>query len=236
MLAIDRLHYRRSGETIIDDLSLELAPGRVACLFGASGCGKTTVLRLIAGLETPDRGHIRHRAERLTYLFQEHRLLPWQNALENVALVSRAGRKSAREAARELLLSLALNANDLGKYPHELSGGMRQRVALARALITDPDLLLMDEPFSALDSNLRRHLQQTICERTLAGNTSVVLVTHDAHEAMRMANDIYFLSSKPARLTATLHLDTPQNARDQHFIAEQERHPLWQRAQTLAWH
>ncbi|MDO4777550.1 MAG: ATP-binding cassette domain-containing protein [Cardiobacteriaceae bacterium] len=236
MLTLENLHYRRSGETIIEDLSLTLAPGRVACLFGASGCGKTTVLRLIAGLEDPDRGHIRHRAERLTYLFQEHRLLPWKNALDNVALVSHADKKSAREQAHELLLALALKANDLGKYPHELSGGMRQRVALARALITDPDLLLMDEPFSALDSNLRRHLQQIICERTLSGRTSVVLVTHDTHEAIRMANDIYFLSDKPAQLTATLHLDTPQNERDQHFIAAQEQNPLWQRAQTLAWH
>lgn len=235
MLRLDHIHYRRSGETVIEDISLHLPAGRVACLFGASGCGKTTLLRLIAGLEKPDRGHIENRAQRLTYLFQEHRLLPWKNALDNVALVA-AQPKAGREQAAALLHELALNDNDLGKYPHELSGGMRQRVALARALITDPDLLLMDEPFSALDSNLRRHLQQIICKRCLGGQSSVVLVTHDAQEAIRMANDIYFLSHKPAQLTATLHLDTAQNARDEHYIAAREKHPLWQHSRGLDWH
>lgn len=235
MLTLDAVNYRRMGETIIENISLHLPLGRIICLFGASGCGKTTLLRLIAGLETPYRGHIANRAKRLSYLFQEHRLLPWKNALDNVALVA-ARPKPAREQAADLLKNLALSDNDLHKYPHQLSGGMRQRVALARALMTDPDLLLMDEPFSALDSNLRRHLQQIVCKRTLAGQTSVVLVTHDAQEAIRMADDIYFLSAKPAGLTATLHLDTPQNARDDAYIATAETHPLWQRSRSLDWH
>ena len=234
MLTLEQLHFRRMGETLIDSISLHLPAGRVACLFGASGCGKTTLLRLIAGLETPERGRIIHHAQRLAYLFQEHRLLPWQNALDNVALVT-ANPKRERPRAAALLRQLALSDNDLGKYPHELSGGMRQRVVLARALITDPDLLLMDEPFSALDSNLRRHLQQIVCTRCLAGQSSVVLVTHDAQEAIRMANDIYFLSDKPACITATRHLDIPQNQRDARFIAEEERHPLWHRTQQLTW-
>lgn len=235
MLTLDHITFRRLGETILDGISLHLPPGRVACLFGASGCGKTTLLRLIAGLEQPTRGRITHRAARPAYLFQEHRLLPWKNALDNVTLVTpRPGKM--RDHAAALLHELALDDNDLGKYPHELSGGMCQRVALARALITDPDLLLMDEPFSALDSNLRRHLQHIVCERTLAGQTSVVLVTHDAHEALRMADHIHFLSRKPARITATLHLDTPQNARDAHYLSAQEQHPLWQQSRTLDWH
>lgn len=235
MLTLEHIRFRRMGETVIENISLHLPQGRIACLFGASGCGKTTLLRLIAGLENADRGRITNHAQRPAYLFQEHRLLPWKNALDNVALVA-AEPKRARDQAAELLHNLALHANDLGKYPHELSGGMRQRVALARALITDPDLLLMDEPFSALDSNLRRHLQQLVCTRILNGQSSVVLVTHDAQEALRMANDIYFLSPKPAQLTATLHLDAPQNTRDAAYLAAQEKHPLWQPTRTLDWH
>ena len=142
MLTLDNIQIDLGGQTIVENFSLHLAAGECLALSGASGCGKTTILRAIAGLVELEDGTITCHARRLAYLFQEPRLLPWLRADENVRLVAPEA-DTAR--IKTLFRELWLDDKDLRKYPHELSGGMQQRVALARALITEPDLLLMDE-------------------------------------------------------------------------------------------
>ncbi len=149
----------------------------MACLYGPSGCGKTTILRLIAGIIDEESGTIDNQFERTTYLFQEHRLLPWRTAWENIALVRKDEKSTNMQKQIATLLSqLELDETDWHKYPHELSGGMRQRVALGRALITEPQLLLMDEPFSALDFELKQNLQDLILSRVDQHDMSIIFI------------------------------------------------------------
>lgn len=221
MLTLDNIQIDLGGQTIVENFSLHLAAGECLALSGASGCGKTTILRAIAGLVELEDGSIRCHARRLAYLFQEPRLLPWLRADENVRLVA----PEADTARIQMLFrELWLDDKDLRKYPHELSGGMQQRIALARALITEPDLLLMDEPFSALDARLRDELQQRII-RTIKSGTSVVLVTHDAQEAVRLAQHIYCLGGKPAGIFAEIPLPEAFSARDHAWCAAKSAHP-----------
>ncbi len=222
MLSLEAISIELAGKTIVSDFSLALAPGQCAALFGPSGCGKTTILRAIGGLTELKAGRIINNSRRCAYLFQEPRLLPWLTVLDNVRLV----RPTVAEAQIFTLLErLGLERRDGAKYPGELSGGMAQRVALARALIIEPDLLLMDEPFSALDLSLRRDLQQHIAT-LLAAGLAVVLVSHDSEEVALLARDIYGLGGKPARLREHLHLPTPLAARDRAWLGEQLQRPL----------
>ena len=216
MLHIKNLRIDLAGQTIIEHINLDLAAGQSLALSGASGSGKTTLLRAIAGLNEPQEGHIDCQAKRLAYLYQEPRLLPWLRADENIRLVAP---DASDERIRQLLADLWLDSKDARKYPHELSGGMQQRIALARALITEPDLLLMDEPFSALDARLRDELQQRIIR------TIVVLVTHDAQEAVRLAQHIYCLGGKPAGIFAEIPLPDAFSARDHAWCAAKSAHP-----------
>lgn len=222
MLRVENIHIELMTAPIIDNLSFQIASGECLCLVGPSGCGKTTVLRAIAALQEITSGSIQHSFQRLAFLFQEPRLLPWRSALENVALV--APHKQA--AIPALLQRLGFASGDFDKYPHELSGGMRQRIALARALIIEPDLLLMDEPFSALDHQLRRALQHLIAEKIQAG-MAVCLVTHDRDEAVLLASQIIRLDGKPASVQQSLSLHTPYHARDENWIRQQVQSPFF---------
>lgn len=222
MLIANAISIELMTAPIIDNLSFQIARGECLCFVGPSGCGKTTVLRAIADLQTLKNGSISHDFQRLAFLFQEPRLLPWRNALENVAIV--APERQAEIAP--LLQRLGFSASDFAKYPHELSGGMRQRIALARALIIEPDLLLMDEPFSALDHQLRRQLQQLIAEKIGAG-MAVCLVTHDRDEAVLLGSCILRLDGKPATALQSLHLDMPYAARDEAWIRRQVQSPFF---------
>ena len=222
MLSLEAISIELAGKTIVSDFSLALAPGQCAALFGPSGCGKTTILRAIGGLTALKAGRIINNSRRCAYLFQEPRLLPWLTVLDNVRLV----RPAVAEAQIFTLLErLGLERRDGAKYPGELSGGMAQRVALARALIIEPDLLLMDEPFSALDLSLRRDLQQHIAT-LLAAGLAVVLVSHDSEEVALLARDIYGLGGRPARLQEHIQLTRPLAARDRAWLGEQLRRPL----------
>ena len=220
-ITLHKLCVRYGADTIIAPLSHTFAAARWHVILGKSGVGKSTLLRAIAGLAEPQEGRIENRARRLAYLYQEPRLLPWLRADENIRLVA----PDASDARiRQLLADLWLDSKDARKYPHELSGGMQQRIALARALITEPDLLLMDEPFSALDARLRDELQQRII-RTIESGTSVVLVTHDAQEAVRLAQHIYCLGGKPAGIFAEIPLPEAFSARDHAWCAAKSAHP-----------
>jgi NitT/TauT family transport system ATP-binding protein len=196
--------YGRGASALLalDRVSLAVAPGEFVCLIGASGCGKSTLLSLVAGLDEPTGGTISADGGRVTLMFQEPALLPWLTAGRNVdlALRARGVPKAERRQRREDLLETVRLGGFGGKRPHELSGGMRQRVALARALAQDADVLLMDEPFGALDAMTRDLLHdelERICrERTL----TVLFVTHNVREAVRLGDRVVVLSSRPGRV------------------------------------
>jgi NitT/TauT family transport system ATP-binding protein len=195
--------YGRGGGAVraLDEVSLTAAPGEFTCLIGASGCGKSTLLNLVAGLDRPTAGEI-SVGGRVALMFQEPALFPWLTAAGNVELALRArgvGRAERKRRAAGLLETVHLGGFGK-KRPHELSGGMRQRVALARALAQDADVLLMDEPFGALDAMTRDLLHDEL-DRVCAGrNLTVLFVTHNVREAVRLGDRVVLLSSRPGRV------------------------------------
>ena len=192
----------RSAVRALDQISLEVAPGEFACLIGASGCGKSTLLSLVAGLEQPTAGAVSVPGARVALMFQEPALFPWLTAAGNVELALRAGgagRAERRQRTAELLGLVHLGGFG-GKRPHELSGGMRQRVALARALAQDADVLLMDEPFGALDAMTRDLLHDELDRICADRRLTVLFVTHNVREAVRLGDRVVVLSSRPGRV------------------------------------
>ena len=190
-----------SAVRALDQISLEVPQGEFTCLIGASGCGKSTLLSLVAGLEQPTSGAVSVSGQ-VALMFQEPALFPWLTAAGNVEVALRArgiGRAERRQRTAELIEAVHLTGFG-GKRPHELSGGMRQRVALARALAQDADVLLMDEPFGALDAMTRDLLHDEL-DRVRAGRQlTIVFVTHNVREAVRLGDRVVVLSSRPGRV------------------------------------
>jgi NitT/TauT family transport system ATP-binding protein len=200
---------------VIAGMDLRIDPGEFLALLGPSGCGKSTLLRMIARLAAPDSGHIRIQpdADRFhsAFVFQDAHLLPWRNVLANAALpLELMGEaKSTREAkARGVLEQVGL-LEALDRYPAELSGGMRMRVSLARALITEPRLLLLDEPFAALDEITRFHLDVRLRELWLRSGMTVIFVTHSVSEAAFLANRAVVLSKNGGAIKLDRRLELP---------------------------
>ncbi|WP_315744751.1 ABC transporter ATP-binding protein [Bradyrhizobium sp. SZCCHNR1075] len=207
MLRIENLAMHFADVAVIHSLTLTVRSGEFVAVLGPSGCGKTTLLRLAAGVLHPSAGTIGNSFRRSAFVFQDARLAGWMTALENAGFGLKAAgmARSAREtAATRILLRLGLETADLAKRPHALSGGMRQRVGLARALAVAPDLLLLDEPFSALDVGLRRDMQRLIRNEVDTAGIAALLVTHDVAEAVRLADRIVVLSPRPGRIVAEL--------------------------------
>ncbi|MCX7896467.1 MAG: ABC transporter ATP-binding protein [Rhodocyclaceae bacterium] len=202
LLVLDAVRHAYGDHLVLEELSLTLQAGQIGCLLGASGCGKTTVLRLIAGFERPSAGSILLRDEvmasprrfvppekrRIGMVFQDYALFPHLTVADNIAFGLRGMQKEfTRRRVRELLELVGLPAHG-DRYPHELSGGQQQRIALARALAPAPHLLLLDEPFSNLDAELRERLSLEVRAILKETQTSAILVTHDQHEAFAMAD------------------------------------------------
>ena len=209
--------FGRAGaaQQVLDDISLTVAPGEFVTLLGASGCGKSTLLNLVAGLETPTGGTIEVPGSRPALMFQEHALFPWLTAGKNIELALRMRgipRAERREEAERLLELVRLTGAHC-KRVHELSGGMRQRVALARALAQDSHLLLMDEPFAALDAITRDVLHEELARVWAQTDVSVLFVTHNVREAVRLAERVVLLSSRPGRIAREWHIDLQQPRR-----------------------
>jgi NitT/TauT family transport system ATP-binding protein len=206
--------------TALSGVDLRVRPGEFVVLLGASGCGKTTLLNLVAGLDEPSTGTVTVHSSRPAVMFQEPALLPWLDAGRNVELplrLSGVGRANRRARAAELL-DLVRLGGQARKRPHELSGGMRQRVALARALAattagTDEGagLLLMDEPFAALDAITRDFLQGELRRIWAATGTAVLFVTHDVREAVRLGQRLVLLSSRPGTVVGEWNLVNVDN-------------------------
>ncbi len=207
---------------IFDDLDLQIEPGSFVAVMGPSGCGKSTLLRLLAGLERPDVGRVQveiagQESPRISFVFQEAQLLPWRSVLQNVTLPLELGGHEAREAAsmaREALIRVGLG-EALSKYPHQLSGGMKMRVSLARALVTRPHLLLLDEPFAALDDVTRFRLQNDLRAFWLAERMTVVFVTHSMTESAYLADRQIMLSRRPAEILLDRISELPPHRQDE---------------------
>lgn len=202
ILRLTDIRFAYDTAPVLDGLTLDLPKGTVTALMGPSGCGKSTALALAAGLLTPDQGSVTRNFRRLGMVFQDAALLPWRSALDNVAFALKADAlpRAARQArARDALAQVGLTEADTTRYPRELSGGQRQRVALARALVVAPDLLLCDEPFSALDAPLAAQLYALIRAQAASGLT-VLIVTHDRAEAEALADRIAVMTPAPGRI------------------------------------
>jgi NitT/TauT family transport system ATP-binding protein len=207
----------------LDDVSLDIADGEVIALTGLSGCGKTTLLRIIMGLETATSGTVQASGKEVTgcgydrgLVFQQAQLLPWRSALQNVEFgleVQGVPEQERHERAREMLALVGL-ADSADRRPDQLSGGMQQRVGLARALSIDPAVLLMDEPFAALDAQTREGLQLEVLRIQAETHKTVVFVTHDLDEAILIADRVVLMYPKPGRIGRIFDVDLPKPRTD----------------------
>jgi NitT/TauT family transport system ATP-binding protein len=203
-----------AGVHALDRVSLSVAPGEFVCILGASGCGKSTLLNLVAGLDPPSAGTVTVDG-RTSLMFQDAALFPWLTAAGNVELALRldgVARAERRERAGDLLEMVNLR-EFARKRPHELSGGMRQRVALARALSQRADVLLMDEPFGALDAMTRDVLHDEVERIWRETSVTVLFVTHNVREAVRLGDRVVLLSSRPGRVIAEFPVTIPRPRR-----------------------
>ncbi len=204
---------RRDGPPlhVLDAVDIAIPQHAIVALLGASGCGKSTLLNIIAGLVEPDDGAVRLNGipahafrdwRAMTYMFQEDRLLPWRTAAQNVAFGLEAGSMGRAERVRRVEETLALVglASFRDAFPHELSGGMRSRVALARSLVTEPKILLLDEPFSKLDPDIRAQMHAELLRIARLRAMTLVFVTHDVEEAVVLADHVVVLHPRPGRI------------------------------------
>ena len=207
--------FRDGGAPVLEGIDLTVAPGEFVCLLGASGCGKSTLLNIVAGLDAPTRGTVEVPSGRAALMFQESALFPWLTAGGNIdlALRLRGVNKKDRRSETDRLLKLVRLENAYEKRPHQLSGGMRQRVALARALAQDAKVLLMDEPFAALDAITRDVLHEELVRLWEATGLAVLFVTHNVREAVRLGQRVVLLSSRPGRIARQWQVDIPQPRR-----------------------
>jgi NitT/TauT family transport system ATP-binding protein len=236
---------RRTEELcVLEDISFGVEEGSFVAICGPSGCGKSTLLRLIHGLQQPDNGEIRVRGERVTgpsldrgMVFQNHNLMPWRTVVRNVELGLDAlslSKSESRERASMWLAKVGLT-DFAGYYPAQLSGGMQQRVGLARALAIDPQMLLMDEPFGALDAQTRVLLQEELERIWEAAAKTVVFITHDIEEALFLADRVIVMSARPGRVIADIVVEAPRPRRDAWRAAPEFAHlkaEIWKLLRT----
>ncbi|PKU26624.1 ABC transporter ATP-binding protein [Telmatospirillum siberiense] len=235
MLTLSNLSKRYSnGHLALSGIDLSVGPGEILGVVGGSGCGKSTLLRLISGLETPSDGRIEIGGspvsgprDEVGFVFQEPRLMPWLSIDDNVAFGIRHLAREERDVrVREALVRVGL-AGFAGHWPRELSGGMAQRAALARALVGRPQILLLDEPFSALDALTRNDLQEHLLDLWAYDRPTMVLVTHDIEEALALSDRIVVMQPAPGRVqvTVTPPLSRPRDRASLEF-QEWKRHLL----------
>jgi NitT/TauT family transport system ATP-binding protein len=208
--------FASQGRSVValDGISLQVAAGEFVCLVGPSGSGKSTLLRVVAGLLRQTSGEVRIEASRpgtplTAMVFQEHALLPWRTVLANVAFgpENRGVPRAEREARAREMLALVGLTRFAEHYPHQLSGGMKQRVGIARALANDPEVLLMDEPFAALDAQTRAIMQEELLRIWTTLGTTVIYVTHSLEEALLLGDRVVLMTARPGRVSQVFPVD-----------------------------
>lgn len=224
-LDVNGLNFYFGFTQILKDINFTLHSGEIVSIVGPSGGGKTTLLKVCAGLLDFSEGEVKNDFSSFAFAFQDARLLPWKNVLENIMmpLSSNVKPKELKATAEELALRFGLEKGDFDKYPKDLSGGMRQRVSFARALIKRPDILFLDEPFSALDIGLKRELQDFVLKGREMHGTGILFITHDLMEAVRMSDTILLLKSNPGEIIRRYSIDTPTSKRDDSFVFAKTR-------------
>lgn len=224
-LEVCGLNFYFGFSRILKEINLVLESGKIVSIVGPSGGGKTTLLKVCAGLLDVSEGEVKNDFSSFAFAFQDARLLPWKNTLENIMfpLSSKLKYKELKQRAVTLALKFGLDEADFDKYPKDLSGGMRQRVSFARALIGRPDILFLDEPFSALDIGLKRELQDFVLSGKEEYGTGVLFITHDLMEAVRMSDSILLLKSDPGEIIKKYEIDTPAKERDDAFVFAKTR-------------
>ncbi|WP_243881190.1 MULTISPECIES: ABC transporter ATP-binding protein [Rummeliibacillus] len=212
-------------KVVLDGIELKIEEGDFLTIIGPSGCGKSTLLKIIAGLDTEYRGSIEINGRNVTkpaisqgFVFQEHRLFPWMTVEKNIAADLNLKDPTVRKKVDEMIEIVRLKGYEKA-YPSEISGGMSQRVAIARALIRDPEVLLLDEPFGALDAFTRKHLQDVLIDIWQKKKITMVLVTHDIDESISLGTDIAILRSNPGQLQKLIHVELayPRNRTNPSF-------------------
>ena len=242
---VKRFRWEKKGKQhdllALDGVNLEIAEGEFVSVIGPSGCGKTTLLRIVAGLISIDGGEVRIDGEPIhgpgrerAMVFQSFGLFPWKNVLDNVKMplvVRRMDQARADELAREFIEKVGL-AGFEDAMPHQLSGGMQQRVGLARALVTHPAILLMDEPFGAIDAQTRELMQEELLRLWSDSGKTVMFVTHDLDEAVTLADRVVVLTRGPGRIRTSIDVELPRPRWDYDVRAEKAftevRHEIWQ--------
>ena len=217
VLKAENISKKYGAKQALAQTSLSFAEHSFTCIVGRSGCGKTTLLRVLEGLEEADSGRVQLAdGKRLAPVFQEARLMSWLTVAENITLAKRVDKSLDSTKLPELLEKLGLSGCEQ-LYPHELSGGMAQRVALGRTLFYNPDIILMDEPFSALDYFTRQGLQQTLLELYAAEHKTIIFVTHDVEEALLLADRIIIMDNSTVKNELPVTLPRPRQAADTDF-------------------
>lgn len=220
-LKVENLTFAFGFETILEDINFTLERGEILSIVGPSGAGKTTLLHLCASLLDMDEGTLENSFKSSAFAFQEPRLLPWNTTLENISLGLRALHvKEYEKKARDIALRFGLEEEDFEKFPKDLSGGMKQRASFARALVVNPNLLFLDEPFSALDIGLKKELQTYLLNHVQQTCMSVFFITHDLMEALRLSDRILLLQADPGRLVKTFDIEKPKFQRDDSYVYE----------------
>lgn len=219
--------YDNSKNTTLNEIDLEISDGEFVCLVGASGCGKSTLLNLVAGLIEPSGGEILLNGDKITdpgsdrtVMFQEHGLYPWLSVIENVKFPMKLAKISKDKQEEKALHYLEMvNLLDYKDYPiHQISGGMKQRVALARALVTDSNMLLMDEPFSALDKQTSNRLREELQKIWMKTKKTILFVTHSVEEAVYLADRVIVMTPGKELKIVNINLERPRQVHTQEFV------------------
>jgi sulfonate transport system ATP-binding protein len=218
---LNKTYHTEEGDEVValSDINLYVADKEFVCFIGPSGCGKTTLLRITAGLEKPDTGTLTVNNEPITgpgpdrgMVFQEYSLFPWRTVLKNITFsleLKKIPKREREKIARDFLELVGLS-KFADSYPHELSGGMKQRVAIARALVNDPDVLLMDEPFGAVDAQTRNRLQHELLNIWEKKKKTVLFITHSVDEAVFLADKVVVFTARPGRVKEVINIDLPR--------------------------
>lgn len=227
---------------VLEDVTVDIEQGDFVTLIGPSGCGKSTLLKMIAGLDTDFDGSVKLDGQvvegpslKKGMIFQEHRLFPWLTVEENIAADLSLKDKQIRKKVDELIGIVRLQGFEKS-YPRELSGGMSQRVAIARALLRNPDVLLLDEPFGALDAFTRTHLQDVLLEIWNQKKTTMIFVTHDLDESIYLANKVMVMSAKPGKVRSIIPIDLPYPRRKADQSLQKMRHRVLKEFEEVGIH